>query len=210
MIEVTCPHCSFSKEVDIAALPSRINKVTCPRCRESFPLQRQEEAVEQSGTVEQSSVDTPGTTTTVETETDAQKLPKAGFWIRFVATILDGFLVLVLQGILGGLLYLAGAFNGGANEGLALLVQIFTYLLSFVYYIFFTGYGGQTPGKMVLRIKVIRCDGSPINYLCAAFREVPAKFIAGIIFGIGYLMVAFDEQKQGLHDRMAKTYVIKL
>jgi uncharacterized RDD family membrane protein YckC len=63
---------------------------------------------------------------------------------------------------------------------------------------------------MALRIKVICCDGTEISYGRAAFREVPAKFISGIIFCIGYLMIAFDEQKQGLHDRMAKTYVIKL
>ena len=124
--------------------------------------------------------------------------------------MLDGFLVLLLQGGLGGLLFLAGASQLPADQGLALLVQIFTYLLSFVYYIFFTGYCGQTPGKMALRIKVIRTDGAPVSYGRAAFREVPAKFISGIIFGIGYLMVAFDDQKQGLHDRMANTYVIKL
>lgn len=141
---------------------------------------------------------------------DPKLLPKAGFWIRVVAAILDGFLVLLLQGMLGGMLFLAGMFNGSADDSLAILVQIFTYLLSFVYYIFFAGYCGQTPGKMAVRIKIIRCDGSPLTYPRAAYRELPAKFIAGIILCIGYLMVAFDEQKQGLHDRMADTYVIKL
>ena len=146
----------------------------------------------------------------VEAKTDPRQTPKAGFWIRSVAALLDGVLVLLLQSMLGGLLFLAGIINGTANDGLALLVQVFTFLLSAVYYIFFTGYCGQTPGKMAVRIKVIRCDGSSLSYARAAFRELPAKFISGIILGIGYLMVAFDEQKQGLHDRMADTYVIKL
>ena len=88
--------------------------------------------------------------------------------------------------------------------------MLFSYVLSFAYYIFFTGYCGQTPGKMALRIKVIRRDGSDIGYGRAAFREVLGKTISGLLLGIGYLMVAFDEQKQGLHDRMADTYVIKL
>ena len=87
--------------------------------------------------------------------------------------------------------------------------MLFGYLLGFAYYIVFTGRGGQTPGKMALRIKVIRRDGREIGYGRAALREVIGKFVSGIILCIGYLMVVFDEQKQGLHDRMADTYVIK-
>jgi uncharacterized RDD family membrane protein YckC len=78
------------------------------------------------------------------------------------------------------------------------------------YVVFFTGYCGQTPGKMALRIKVIRTDGSPLSYGRAFLREVPGKFISSILLGIGYLMVAFDGQKQGLHDKIADSYVIKL
>lgn len=141
-------------------------------------------------------------------------VPKATFWMRAVATLVDAAIVFGLQMILGGLLALAGTVtvvgsDGGAGET-AFIVHFFSYLISFTYYIFFTGYCGQTPGKMVLRIKVVRQDGSPISYGRAAFREVPAKFLSGIIFGIGYLMVIFDEQKRALHDRLSDTYVIKL
>lgn len=141
-------------------------------------------------------------------------VPKATFWMRAVATLVDAGVVFGLQMILGGLLALAGSVtvvgsDGGAGET-AFIVHFFSYLISFTYYIFFTGYCGQTPGKMVLRIKVVRQDGSPVGYGRAAFREVPAKFLSGIIFGIGYLMVIFDEQKRALHDRMSDTYVIKL
>lgn len=141
-------------------------------------------------------------------------VPKATFWMRAVATLVDAAIVFGLQMMLGGLLALAGTVtvvgsDGGAGET-AFIVHFFSYLISFTYYIFFTGYCGQTPGKMVLRIKVVRQDGSPISYGRAAFREVPAKFLSGIIFGIGYLMVIFDDQKRALHDRLSDTYVIKL
>jgi uncharacterized RDD family membrane protein YckC len=63
---------------------------------------------------------------------------------------------------------------------------------------------------MALRIKVIRTNGMEIGYGKAALREVLGKFVSGILPGIGYLMVAFDLQKQGLHDKIADTYVIKL
>ena len=173
-------------------------------------MQRKTVSTEPESTDVQAQKTVPTTAATTVQTIDPKLLPKAGFWIRVVAAILDGVLVLLLQGMLGGILFLAGVFNGSANDSLAILVQIFTYLLSFVYYIFFVGYCGQTPGKMAVRIKVIRCNNTPLTYPRAAYRELPAKFIAGIIFCIGYLMVAFDEQKQGLHDRMADTYVIKL
>ena len=53
-------------------------------------------------------------------------------------------------------------------------------------------------------------DGSQLTYGRAAKREVLGKFVSSILLGIGYLMVAFDSQKQGLHDKIADTYVIKL
>jgi uncharacterized RDD family membrane protein YckC len=49
-----------------------------------------------------------------------------------------------------------------------------------------------------------------LSYGRAALREVVGKFLSGILLGIGYLMVAFDSKKQGLHDRLANTFVIKL
>jgi uncharacterized RDD family membrane protein YckC len=76
--------------------------------------------------------------------------------------------------------------------------------------VFFIGYCGQTPGKMALRIKVVCTDGSQLTYGRAAKREVLGKFVSSILLGIGYLMVAFDHRKQGLHDKIADTYVIKL
>ena len=53
-------------------------------------------------------------------------------------------------------------------------------------------------------------DGSDLTYGRAAKREILGKFVSSILLGIGYLMVAFDNQKQGLHDKIADTYVIKL
>lgn len=206
-MQITCPYCGFSKQIDPKQLPPDITRVNCPKCKQSFPLQQQaQEPAPQPEPTARRYQSSPN-----EAEIDA--LPKAGFWMRLVATFIDAFIVFVLQFLLGSLLAVAG-FASGGGEGtvgnMAILIQLFGFVLSFFYYVFFTGYCGQTPGKMALRIKVIRRDGSPLSYGRAAFREIPAKFISGIIFGIGYLMVAFDDQKQGLHDRMADTYVIKL
>ncbi len=203
-MHLTCPYCGFSKTVAAEQIPPNVTKVTCPKCQQDFPFKAQ--------------VPLPSTTEeTQEHQTPAvaaQELPKAGFWLRLVATMIDMIIVLVLQLVLGAALGFSGVTILGANNAAAshlyLLVELFTYVVSFAYYIVFTGYCGQTPGKMALRLKVIRCNGEAIGYGRAAFREIPAKFIAAIPLCIGYLMIVFDRQKQGLHDHMAKTYVIKL
>ncbi len=142
-----------------------------------------------------------------------QSQPKAGFWIRVVASLLDFFLLSAVQFVLTLLISLIIGMLGIAMEGdpaIDTVIWLFGASLSIGYAVFFIGYCGQTPGKMALRIKVIRTDGSQISYGRAALREVLGKFISGILLGIGYLMVIFDSQKQGLHDKIADTYVVKL
>lgn len=208
-MHITCPYCGFSKNIDRSSLPVEATRATCPKCQQSFSLEHEKKIPDIK----------PDTTEELygrnleQIQTSTKDLPKAGFWMRTAATLIDALIVFVLQSLLGALLAFAGFSTAGLGHepgGIALILQLFAFAFSFAYYIFFLGYCGQTPGKMALRIKVIRCNGSQLSYARAAFREIPAKFISGIILGIGYLMVAFDEQKQGLHDRMADTYVIKL
>ncbi|MDX2493437.1 MAG: RDD family protein [Desulfuromusa sp.] len=213
-MQIICPHCGFSKQVDPEQMPPDTVRVNCPKCKQGFPLQQQVQEPASQPEVVATGYQSGTNETKMSAQAEMDALPKAGFWMRLVATFIDAFIVFVLQFLLGSLLAVAGVATGGGSEGsvgnMAILIQLFGFVLSIVYYVFFTGYCGQTPGKMALRIKVIRRDGAALSYGRAAFREVPAKFISGIIFGIGYLMVAFDDQKQGLHDRMADTYVIKL
>jgi len=213
---IQCPHCGFSKDIDPAQLPTGVTRVNCPKCKQSFPLAQpqpepQPAAMPLQQQARQQAV--PNPTPQEQSQLDVDALPKAGFWMRVVATFIDAFIVFIIEFLLGSLLAYIGLSilgNTATAGGITMIVQLFGFAISFSYYVFFTGYCGQTPGKMALRIKVICRDGSPIGFGRAALREIPAKFISGILFGIGYLMVAFDDQKQGLHDRMVNTYVIKL
>lgn len=243
-MKLTCPHCEYSRTVDPQQIPEGTVRVKCPLCTKSFDLPSvlpDEEPAEQTPTPPGTDQNAPQEATVAADDRQQERpddpatgqeptfapgsppyrpgapidaVPKAGFWIRVVATLVDAFIVFGLQFILGSILAVAGTVTTvGAETGAgetAMVVHLFNLIISFVYYVFFTGYNGQTPGKMALRIKVVRRDGGPVGYARAAFREVPAKFLSGILFGIGYLMVAFDEQKRGLHDRMSDTYVIKL
>jgi predicted Zn finger-like uncharacterized protein len=139
--------------------------------------------------------------------------PKAGFWVRVVATILESFLLLIVQFVLTLMITMVIGLLGVAaadDPAVSVIIWLFGTTISLGYAVFFTGYCGQTPGKMALRIKVVRTDGSQLTYGRAAKREVLGKFVSSLLLGIGYLMVAFDNQKQGLHDKIADTYVVKL
>ncbi len=229
-IELTCPYCRFSRPVAIDKIPSGVARVTCPECGGRFPFPTPEEP---SVTAEAAVTTCPvcgenqppsescngcGLNFALYAQkqqdpVSAAARPKAGFWIRVVAAFIDSAAVSLVQGLLTALLVVIAAWLQISEEGSALLgaaLWLFGAVLSLAYYVFFTGYCGQTPGKMALRIKVIRTDGSELNYGRSALREIPGKLLSGLILGAGYLMVAFDPQKQGLHDRIADTYVIKL
>lgn len=230
---LTCPHCQFSKEVPDARLPREASRVKCPQCGEGFDLPARAadpEALPQincpacgttqpkTGTCKSCGLiiakyrpSRPATPApAAASETVLADRPKAGFWLRLVALLIDGFLVFMMQVVFGILLVLTGSEGFNLHGSMSVLIQTFSTILSFFYWIFFTGYCGQTPGKMLLRIQVIRLDGETVGYGKAFYREVIGKFISALIFLIGYLMAAFDDQKQALHDRMARTYVVKL
>ena len=65
-----------------------------------------------------------------------------------------------------------------------------------------------TTGKGILGLRVTDLDGNRITFLRAAIRDL-AKIISAFILLIGFIMVAFTERKQGLHDMIAGTLVVK-
>jgi uncharacterized RDD family membrane protein YckC len=135
----------------------------------------------------------------------------AGFWLRVLASIIDGVLLQILSyAMLFGLQAVMGGINFETDPTIALVLLAMSMVVSVAYYVFFTGYNGQTPGKMALRVKVIDNDGGPVGYGQAFVREVIGKFLSSLILCIGYLMVAFRADKRGLHDLVARTRVIKL
>lgn len=143
-----------------------------------------------------------------------RQMAKAGFGLRFIAMLIDllAFSVaLLLVGLgLGGIIAHFGDASPQLMTMMVLLAGFVLLALGNLFQVFFIGYCGQTPGKMVTRIKVVRCDGSEVGFGAAIFREVIGKLISALLFGCGYLMVLFDEQHQGLHDKIADTFVVKL
>jgi uncharacterized RDD family membrane protein YckC len=207
---ITCPQCGFSRQVPTERLPRGEARATCPRCHENFTWPGLRDL--KNG---QNSVEPPSSQEIREAVDYVPRQPsqKAGFWLRTVAALIDTFLISLAQGILGGLLDLSvhALIVDSPDRVLNMFIfGLFNFALWQAYKVFFTGYCGQTPGKMALRIKVVKTDFADLGFLRAFWREVVGKFLATLFFGLGFLLVAIDPEKQGLHDRMAATYVVKL
>lgn len=217
-MNVLCPHCQFSKEVSEAALPPLPSKVTCPQCAEQFTLEAPSEqtlafAAELQEEVVAVEIPTeiptyvPPTSATVQIEEEQP----AGFWLRVLAALIDSIVCNVIVFVMSfGVGFLIETNNYTFNEISQLLIMAMGIIVTLFYYIFFTGYGGQTPGKMALQIKVIHNNGSDVGYGQAFLRETIGKTLSGLLLCIGYLMVAFRRDKRGLHDLLASTKVIRL
>jgi len=138
----------------------------------------------------------------------AASAPKAGFWIRFVALVIDGLIV----GIPGGIIVaiLAGVAGKDATGVIIVLYGLFI-LAEVAYFVYFWSRpAGQTLGMKMFKLRVVKTDGSPLTVGGAIVRYV-GYIVDSIIFGlpIGYIWAAFDKDKQAWHDKMAGTYVIK-
>jgi len=143
----------------------------------------------------------------------------AGFWRRLGAYFIDFIALSIVSSILApfqwfGFVVFWDAGNiFNSNVWLALPYLVFGNLLSLLigvaYFVAFWVWRGQTPGKMALSIKLIRTDGSKVT-LGAALLRYLGYIVSSVIFFIGFIWIAFDSRKQGLHDKMADTYVVKI
>lgn len=135
----------------------------------------------------------------------------AGFWNRVGAKLIDGLILGLVGGVLNGAIQ-AALMTGGGEEMFVAVVSVVLMLLNFgigiAYVTFLVGKYGATPGKMALGLKIIKPDGEQLSYL-QAFGRYWAEMLSGMTLGIGYLMVAFDDESRGLHDRICETRVIR-
>jgi len=144
-------------------------------------------------------------------------LRKAGFWLRCVAFLVDAGLVALLATGGAMLVVLAvqigGMISSAPEAGLEWLdttaTSLLVILIVLCYFTLFLGLRGQTPGKMLLGLKVIRTTGEEVGYGRALVRWV-GQCLGLLPLGLGFLMIAFSRQKQALHDKLAGTYVVRL
>ncbi len=115
----------------------------------------------------------------------------AGFWIRALALLLDGLIVFIPSIFMSWVIPAVGGI-----------------LVSILYKPFFESSALQaTPGKALLGIKVITLDGGRISFK-QSFIRYASSLLSSALLMIGYIMAAFSDKKQTLHDQIADTFVI--
>ncbi|MBX2941001.1 MAG: RDD family protein [Cyclobacteriaceae bacterium] len=152
----------------------------------------------------------------------------AGFWLRFVAYIIDYVLIWAVQAFIAipilGMIGISFASKAGdmsaMNEGeivgmvaafmaAAAATALLTTILVVLYFTLMESSKYQaTVGKLALGLIVTDENGNKIDMVKALIRNL-SKIISSMILMIGYIMVGFTEKKQGLHDIIAKTLVVK-
>ena len=148
---------------------------------------------------------------------------KIGFWKRAIAITIDLIFLDVSTKIsllplkrsidLGDMIP-ADLFSMDTFQAKVFLLYVILYLfvgliLSLVYFTYFHSATGQSIGKGLLKIKAIQTSGEPLNFKIAFIRW-GGYFISGLAMYLGFLWVLFDKNKQGWHDKIAGTYVVKV
>ncbi|PKP36727.1 MAG: RDD family protein [Bacteroidetes bacterium HGW-Bacteroidetes-15] len=158
------------------------------------------------------------------------QLSYAGFWLRLAAYLVD-WAILSVAGLfiaipaIGAIVWFAIGFEHvhdpkdfladgnlmkvGIIIGIVILLSLFSLVMGWLYYALMesSSYGG-TVGKIAVGIKVTTMEGERVTFGRATGRYF-ARIITNLTFFIGYIMVAFTDKQQALHDMIASCLVIK-
>jgi uncharacterized RDD family membrane protein YckC len=126
--------------------------------------------------------------------------PKASFWERMGAAFLDIVIVGFITGIAHGPLVFLLAFVSGP--------PVF-FIVALAYFAGLWAWKGTTVGGIVLKLQIVRCDGKPVTFAVALVRGLAAALSVVVLF-LGFLWIAWDPDKQGWHDKIAGTIVVRL
>jgi uncharacterized RDD family membrane protein YckC len=122
---------------------------------------------------------------------DLQNLPRAGFWIRIAASLIDVIII-----------------------GLVIMLTLPTmdtyFLLIFmIYCMVLWALKGTTIGGIICGLKVIRLDDRPVDWTVAIVRGL-GGFLSLVVAGLGFVWVAFDREQQSWHDKIAGTVIVRV
>lgn len=134
----------------------------------------------------------------------------AGFWLRFVATIIDSVVIGIVNGIITMIFTLSMNVEDQSSYIVGQVIStVISVILNWLYSAYMESSSTQaTLGKMALGLKVTDLDGERISFGRASARFF-CKYISGALLAIGYIMAGFTARKQALHDMIAATLVVK-
>ena len=132
-----------------------------------------------------------------------------GFWARVGATVIDGVLIALITFPMLAIIYGEEYFDTDGPFVYGVADFLIGWVAPTVAAITFWVYKGATPGKMVIHAKIVDADTGKPPTVGQCLGRYACYFISGLPLGLGFLWVAFDKKKQGWHDKLANTVVIK-
>ncbi len=144
-------------------------------------------------------------------------MEKAGFFSRFIALIIDSFMISILAVIFSFILGWIIALMGNTDSNilgfiagtLSLLLIVVLFLFQFLYFGYFWSKDGQSIGMKLLNIKVVDREGGPVSFFKAALRGSVGYWISSLVFSLGFIWAAFDAHGETWHDKIFNTRVVK-
>ena len=85
--------------------------------------------------------------------------------------------------------------------------DILFYIMQAAYFVLLTYFTGSTLGKKLFQIRVVSAEDRKMTFFEVTFRETVGRFLSALILSIGYIMIAIDKKKRGLHDILSDTNV---
>jgi len=136
----------------------------------------------------------------------------AGFWVRFLAVLIDSIALGILSAALVPFTGPQFTFSGSATApafAVHASANAVSTLLGLIYFVGLWSWRGQTLGMMPFNMQVVGvADGKKIDFVRGLLRYV-GLIISIIPLFLGLIWAAFDPRKQGWHDKMAQTVVIR-
>ncbi len=126
----------------------------------------------------------------------------AGRLHRFAAFIIDAIVISVVIVVLDAV----GIIDIGEPSATD---QVLEAVISFGYYILLTAAFGATLGKMALGMRVVDESGQKAGFLKVLVRETIGKIVSAIVVFLGFIWILFDGNRQGWHDKIGGTFVVK-
>jgi len=133
----------------------------------------------------------------------------AGFWIRFVASLIDTLFLVVIMSTALFAIYGEAYFSAERTGSFGIWDVFFSYIMPIIIVIVFWIYRSGTPGKLILGIKIVdQKTGGKLTVGQSVLRYI-GYYISMLPLMLGFLWVAFDKKKQGWHDKISGTVCIK-
>ena len=130
----------------------------------------------------------------------------AGFWIRVLSSLIDAAIITLAAWLF--FITSSGATHN-FDEVIAFLAESnWTSVINMTYILMFWIFLGSTPGKFVLGLRIVDITTGEKPSVIILILRLLGYIPSALIFNLGFIWIAFDERKQGWHDKLAGTAVV--